>query len=466
MNSLKPKVSFKKCLCVLLAALFILPFALVRETEAAGDVITYTFSDASSARTLYGVSGATVAFNENEGAVRVLATSATASASFAVSGFDPSYDFAVITYRFATTNSSGAYEGAIALKDGGTTTASASFCYIAGYKYYSSVVDISAAASCDSAKLTFFSGATAGDLLYLYSVSFCKTKDAASSVASSATLAANGPILSKYTESALKTDSYKWQDYVLPYWDTELVVNESLYPLKNQNGTLNDFSLMYSPDRIISVRNSKLTVEYKEGVDYELVNGKLRILSTGSIPCVKFTNHYFTTQKSNSYYMHEVNMSPYKYVRFEEGRAIPNDQLAITYTHSDEWDGFIPANQGESLPITRSRLENGGNLSVIYFGDSITNGGNSSSTLDMAPYAEIWTQMFEREIGALYPHANVSYANTSVSGGGWDGEDATYAGYTHVYDSIVWNNPDLVILALGTNDYQFYSVGNRTPGSV
>jgi len=449
--------SLRKTLCALLAVLMVLPLSCFH-IAAADDAIEITFCDAASAASIFDVTSATAAFKAEEGAVNIKATGTAPAVSFPVAGFDPSYDYAVITYRLNDTNSAGAFEGTLALTDG-TATYSRSFSYIRGYKYYSTIIDIKDAESANTARLSVFSGSIAGDNIYLYGVSFCKTEAEAKSAANALALEANGPILSKYTESELKTDSYIWDDYMIPYWNTDLVINEGVYPLKEANGTIRDISLMYSPDRIISVRSSTLDVEYKEGVDYELVNGKLRILLTGSIPCVNYTDHYFTTQRGNSYRIRNTN--PARYVRFEEGRAIPLAQLAVTYTHTDEWEGFIPENQGESLPLTLSKLENGESLNFIYFGDSITNGGNSSGpTLNMAPYADAWTTMFEKKIRSLYPNANITFSNTSVSGGCWDNSDPTYAGYAHVYDSIVNNNPDIVMLALGTNDYQFASVGD------
>ena len=455
--------NLRKPLCVILAAIFILSAFSFSSAASVGETIDCLFTDANSASAVYGASGAAVSFNADEGALRVIASGSAPKASFPVNGLDSSYKYAVITARVNDTDSSGAFEGTIDLMNGGTVVSSSSFCYVRGYKYYSAAAKIDADASVNAVRITFFSGSASGDIMYLYGVSFCKTAEDAAAAAEQNSDAANGPVLSKYTESLLKTDSYVWEDYMIPYWDADLVINEAVYPLKNPDGSISDITLMYSPDRIVSVRSSTLAVEYKEGVDYELVNGKLRILLSGSIPCVKYTNHYFTTQKSNSYYMHEVNMNPYKYVRFEEGQSITRDQIAITYTHSDAWSSYIPENQGESLPNTLYKLEHGQNLKVIYFGDSITNGGNSTNELGMAPYAERWTKMFERKLNSLYPSANITYSNTSVSGGGWDGEDTEYAGYTHVYDSIVWNNPDLVIIALGTNDYQFYSVSDRNP---
>lgn len=456
--------SLKRTLCLVFALILVMPLSCVT-CASSPDILDVTFDTSASVATIYGMSNVSIEFDADEGAAHVKALSTNPTACFPIQGYTADYKYAVITYRLNGTNSAGATEALFELTSGGETVVQSSFCYIRGYKYYSSTVDLSDNGASDGVRIRFFDNCVAGDNFYLYGVSFCKTAESASAVEESRALAANGPILSKYTESELTVNSYVWEDYMEPYWDTNLIINEAVYPLKEQNGTIADISLMYSPDRIISVKSSTLQTEYKEGVDYELVNGKLRILSGSSIPCVNFTDHYYKTWRGGSYQMHEVNMGQYKYVRFEEGRNITLAQLAITYIRSEDWTGYVPENQGEALPVTRAKLENGGNLKVIYFGDSITNGGNSSGeeSVNLPPYAERWTTMFERKLGSLYPNATINCYNTSVSGGGWDGEEDMYAGYRYVYSSIINNNPDLVIIALGTNDYQFYSVGDRNP---
>ncbi|MBR6918233.1 MAG: SGNH/GDSL hydrolase family protein, partial [Clostridia bacterium] len=446
---------FIKTLCLITALLLSFPLSLFA-SRAENDTLTYRFSESSAAYSFLNKTNVAITYDSNEKAARIKATGQSPAASLTVTGFNSGYKYAVLVYRNSNTNSSGTYEGTFKLSRSGNETFSDTFYYNKGYKYHGTIIDISSAESASSATFVFFNNCVAGDNICLHSLSFCKTIDDAKSVSSNLALEANGPVLSKYTESELKTDSYVWQDYMIPYWDTDLIINEAVYPLKNSDGTISDFELMYDADRIISVRNSFLTEEYKEGVDYELVNGKLRVLLTGRIPCVNYSSHYFTSQKSNSYRMR--NTSPTRYVRFEEGSGIPSVQLAVTYTHTDSWGGYLPPNQGASLPRTVSKLESGSSLKVILFGDSITNGGNSSGVINMAPYAEAWTKMLEREMKAMYPSASISFANTSVSGGSWDPEAVD-----NVQGSIINYNPDLVVLALGTNDYQFqYSASSTT----
>lgn len=442
-----------------MTVLLVIPFTNCVFSVNGGDTLTVAFNNSATASSVYSVTNATVAYDTDEGATHLTANAASPRFSFPINGFSSEYDYAVITYRINNTNSNPAFEGTLTLKNGSATAAEETFCYVRGYKHYSTVIDISAAAGADSATLTFLNSCTPGDNLYLYAVTFCKTSEDAESIAEECAAAADGPVISKYSEKQLKTDSYTCESYMNPYWDTDLIVNEGVYPLLNQDGTIDDISLMYDASRIVSVRNSMLTVEYKEGVDYVLKDGKLRILRTGNIPCVNYTDHYFTTQRSNSYRMR--NTYPTRYVRFEEGQNIPRIQLAVTYAHTTDWTGYVPEAQGGYLPRTISKLESGQHLNVVFFGDSLTNGGNSSIDLGMAPFAERYPDMFRQELCSVFPNANVTCTNTSVSGGSWTPEAVE-----NVYGSIVAYAPDLLVLALGTNDYQFQYSAASTIASM
>lgn len=449
----------KKLFSLLLAVLFVFPLACCA-VKVSGVTAKITFDTADSLSSVSNVKNAQITYVASERAIRVRATGNAPSFSFVPASDGIKYGMAVITYRVDGTNSSAAAEGTLTVSGvGGPSLVTKTFSYVKGYKAYSAIVNVSEVKSFQGATLTVFNECEAGDYAFIYSIEFTDSKSEAEQIAADNALSANGDVISRYTEAKLKTNAYSWEEYMVPYWSTDLITNEAVYPLCNADGTINDATLMFSADRIVSVRDSYLRTEYKEGVDYELVNGKLRILKTGSIPTVKYTDHYFTSQRSNSYKIRNTN--PARYVRFQEGPGIPSVQIAVTYTHSDAWSGFMPSHQGASLPNTLSKLENGNSLKIVFFGDSITNGGNSSGEIDMAPYAERWTVMFERELKRLYPGAAISCENTSVSGGSWSPEAVD-----NVQGSIVAKDPDLVVLALGTNDYQFQYSASKTYNSM
>lgn len=435
-------IRLKKILCVFLAVLFILP-ASASFVGAAGET-GLDFSLPQAVKAAKSVSGADLSFNANEGAMRVFAKGSQPSAGFSVPGASGA-KYAVITYKNQKANSPDAFQSRIDFISGSDTIGTKYAYLTKGYKSYSSVINLSGIQSFDSIRITFFTSCISGDMLYLYGITFHDSENEAKSAAELNAKKANGEVISRYSEEQLTLNNYELERYVLPYWSSDIIYNEGVYPLLNRDGTIDDITLMYDASKIVSVRSSTLTTEYKEGVDYELVNGKLRILTSGNIPCVPYTRHYFSYETSGTYRM----LNNKGWVRFQEGNVILAEQLAVTYAHTDEWSGFLPPNQGEGLPRTTSLLENGGDLDIVFFGDSITNGGNSSSVVNILPYAEMWTQMVEKELKGLYPSANITCKNTSISGG------SAIDAKEHVYDAIIPYNPDLLILAIGTNDAQF-----------
>ena len=427
-----------KILSFIIAVLMIVPLAVVPTSAATDPNLVLTAEEYASS-----ISNCTIT------GTRITATGSAPSAVYALDGEWSASKLPsklIATYQVSKTNSVYALSMRIEFILNSETVYSTELSYTRGYKYYSSVADISDYDGyADHVKVTFFTQSVAGDTMYFGGLCFADAANA-TAMAKAQTENANA-IIAKYTEAELDSSSYELDKYMIPYWDTDIIYNEGVYPLLNSNGTMSPTTLMYDIDKVISVRSSTLETEYKEGVDYTVTSdGKLQILTTGSIPCVKYRQHYYTYNASNTYKMLKGG-----YVRFEEGKGIPSIQLAVTYTvkPGSTWSGYLPSNQGESLPNTRSKLENGENLNIVFFGDSITNGGNSSSCINMEPYADVWTDMFQKELSNVYPSANINCTNGSVSGGGWP--DAV----NHVYDCIIANNPDLVILALGTNDYQF-----------
>lgn len=439
--------SLKKILCVLLVVTMIIPASMfVTNAAAATDIV---FSNTSSVSALTNKSDAD--FTLGSGALRVLAKGSAPTATVNVNGFSGDTNYAVITYKNQTTNSAGTYQAKLTFISGSSVVSEKTVSMTHGYKAYSTVVDVSDVNACDKIKITFFTNSQKGDLIYFYALSFAETLETAKAKGDAAAYNANGETLSRLSEKQLNLTKYSLEEYTIPYWDTDIVYHENVYPLLNSDGSIDDITLMYDVDKIISVRSFGLTTEYKEGVDYEITPaGKLRILTSGSIPCVPYNQHYYSYNASFTY-----KMIGGGWVRFQEGPAIMNSQLSITYTHKDSWDGFIPPRQGGELDRTNKILENGEQLDIVFFGDSITNGGNSSIIFDVPPYADMWTDMFEKQLKIMYPNATINCINTSVSGG------CVSDAEQNVHSAITPYNPDLLVLALGTNDAQFqYSAGS------
>lgn len=238
-------------------------------------------------------------------------------------------------------------------------------------------------------------------------------------------------------------DKYDLDAYTQPYWSGNIVYQESLMLVENKDGSVPDAPLLYPATQIISVRSSDLQTEYQAGVDYELADGKLRILPDSAIPTVAYEEYYPSSKTDKSMELNAAYGSGY--IFFSEGSVVHSMQIAVTYAHEGTFPGEIPACKRTQLPKTIAKLENGEYLRIAVYGDSISTGRNSSQQTGAMPNARPWYQMFVDKLAVVYPEASIALHNPSVSGkkSDWGAEEAkNNVGY----------GPDLCIIAFGMND--------------
>ena len=70
-------------------------------------------------------------------------------------------------------------------------------------------------------------------------------------------------------------NTFSHEKYMLPYWESNVIYNESVMPLRNKDGSVSPITLMYDIGEIISVKNAYLNITYEPHKDYIVNNGKL-----------------------------------------------------------------------------------------------------------------------------------------------------------------------------------------------
>lgn len=240
-------------------------------------------------------------------------------------------------------------------------------------------------------------------------------------------------------------NEYALDKYMQPYWEGNVVYNESFMPLKNEDGEIEPISLMYDIGAIVSVKNSKLNKVYEEGTDYILEDGKLKILDSGSIPTVEYDYMYPNAQVAS---MNPDNVQPHRtkgYMYFAEGSTFHYLQLAITYVPKGNWEGPIQMSKSDKLPKTMEKLQKGEELKLVVYGDSISVGANSSKFINTAPYCENYFEMVVHSLEEQY-NTKIVWENLSVGGvsSSW--------GVDNAQELVADKKPDLVFIAFGMND--------------
>lgn len=233
--------------------------------------------------------------------------------------------------------------------------------------------------------------------------------------------------------------AYSLEKYTKPYWNSNIIYNESVMPLENKDGSVPTIQLMYDIKDIVEVRNSALNVKYTEGVDYTVEDGKFKVIPGGAIATIDYSFMYPSSSSSNT-----QPDTTHGYMYFAEGGVFHSMQLAITYTPNSAWGGARPERKASLLPKTMAKLEAGQDLNIVLLGDSISTGANSTGFVGTAPYTQNWFEMVNTTLTNKYG-SKINFTNLSVGGmdSAWGMTQAATAAS---------KSPDLVIIGFGMND--------------
>lgn len=232
-------------------------------------------------------------------------------------------------------------------------------------------------------------------------------------------------------------------DCLIPFWKSDTIYYETIMPIKD-DGKIAQGNLLFKAEKILSVKDIYLQKKYKKGRDWKYRNGKIILTTKSRIPFFNTQDLVFEGKKEG------ISLKAKKeghFVLFSEKGLLQSRQLAVTYIKEkvDSWKGYVPAYAGKYLPRTSIKLQSGQPLKVVFYGNSIETGANSSSTLNEAPYLPTWPEMVIRNIKKHYGN-NITYKN--VSRGGMSAK----WGFENAATLVNPEKPDLVVIGFGMND--------------
>ena len=232
-------------------------------------------------------------------------------------------------------------------------------------------------------------------------------------------------------------------------------------------------SLLFKADEIISVTSYDERKTYTEGVDYELVDGKIKCLEGGSIPCITAKKYWGADSSSLLQTKNPDGKSVYTY--WGEATAMTTWQVKVNYTHSEAWEGFMQPSEVRTLKSFVDKLKNGDDVTIIFYGDSITYGANASFLVGGGTNQLPYTMLFTKALADLFGYnvhfvatnnlsgtarvpgdyetgatPTITYINPSV--GGWTSNDGLSKYDTYIKPYIEQYGCDLFMLAFGMND--------------
>ncbi len=262
---------------------------------------------------------------------------------------------------------------------------------------------------------------------------------------------------SDYTAEELECSSYDIRKYTEPFWEGNIVYNEIVHPIRNKNGSLPTFQLMYEATEIVSVKDYKLKTTYVEGVDYMLISGNLCIIEDGNIPVMNYNDMHPSSAPagygSNEIYPYYPQADGSGYEYWTSGSDVCSVSLAVTYIHNDTWDGPIPTSQESNLPGTFEKLKNDDPITIVVAGDSVATGAMSSGFLGISPSADAFPEMTKKALSKKYSNDNITLVNSAIGG------TMSYFDENKMNNTIIQYDPDLVIINFGMNDSSCDRVG-------
>ena len=216
---------------------------------------------------------------------------------------------------------------------------------------------------------------------------------------------------------------YDLNTYMSPVWDGRVVYNETVMFV----GMNDQAALLYTPDEILSGRSYDLETVYEQGKDYDVVDGKLVLLEDTRIPVISFEDYYHENEipGKSAQLVTKCDGKDY-YTYWGEGITMTQWQIAVTYVHDQYWEGFVPETSEQFTKLI-AKLEKGEDVTMVFYGDSITYGANASGLYEISPYAPSYTQMFTHYLAQKYGYT-VKYINTELRGTCVPPEDDTVFG--------------------------------------
>ncbi len=234
-------------------------------------------------------------------------------------------------------------------------------------------------------------------------------------------------------------------------------------------------SLLFPIESIISVTSYDGKTVYEEGKDYVIEDGKLKVTENSSIKVItsaKYYNHAGSL-------INTKDPSTGKMVPTFWGESqVKQWQVSVTYTHAEGWEGYVQESQLEVYKNFIGKLVAGEDVTVFFYGDSITWGACSTYLEGVEPRQGAYSMLFTEALADLFGYkvkyvntglvasmachpvpsteyvggerGTITYVNTAI--GGWTSTDGVNNFDKFVKEQVEKYGCDLFVLGYGMND--------------
>ena len=231
--------------------------------------------------------------------------------------------------------------------------------------------------------------------------------------------------------------------------------------------------LLYRPTEILSVTSYGGDMTYRLGEDLILnTDGTLSLTKHTRIPHLSEEEYYHNDPSSLISIPHNGKDT---FIYWGEGTTMTRWQIAVTYRHTETPIITKPACFSHRFAPFLQKLERGEDVTVFFYGDSITVGGNCSYLCNTPPFMPSWTMLVAEYLAKRYDFS-VRYINTGLEKampvpasstvvgsrgtltyintayGGWDSAKGIAGLAERVLAPIAAHGCDLFVLGHGMND--------------
>ena len=244
------------------------------------------------------------------------------------------------------------------------------------------------------------------------------------------------------------TITSRWKSYInldeynKPFWKTDTIYDETVLPISEKGNV--SCKLLYKASTILAIRSADYCVTFVRGKDWDLENGRLVILPGSAIPTTNKDDLVFKTFRADYSMQGKV---PGTYVLFTEKPFFSKLQIAVTYVKAkgEKWRGPVPHFAKIALPNTLAKLKDKQALKVVFYGNSIEAGFNTSDHMNTPPYMPTWPELVIYQLRKSYG-PSITFVNQAVPGklASW--------GLEQVSSNVIPEKADLVIIGFGMND--------------
>ena len=252
---------------------------------------------------------------------------------------------------------------------------------------------------------------------------------------------------------------FGFKEMVTPYFKGNVIYNETVM-LVDSDGVISG-NLQYKPVKILSVRDYTWEKEYPAS-EYTVSGNTITMKPGGSLP-----------------YLEEENLQgknipePYREVTqiqnvltdwmmmggtiYTESPLIYGNQISVSYVYDvrdlkpEEFADY----ETSGFPKLKAKLNAGEDVKIVIIGDSVAEGCSSSKHFNHEPNMDNWADQVTQALDEHY-EGKVTSKNVAVGG-----TQSSWGASAAQVNSVVANEPDMVIIHFGINDVG----GKATPGA-